>query len=67
MNLQYSLPARLELALVLGEKFRIRIAGKPTLDRPTLAGGAAECGFFCPGYASSSSIAAVKLCWLGLT
>jgi hypothetical protein len=39
MSLQYYLSARLELALILGEKFRVKVAGKPTLDKPTRAGG----------------------------
>jgi hypothetical protein len=38
VNLQYYLSARLDLALIRGEKFRVKVAGKPTLDAPTLAG-----------------------------
>jgi hypothetical protein len=30
MNLQYSLSARLDLALIRGEKFCVKVAGKPT-------------------------------------
>jgi len=39
MSLQYYPSARLNLALIRGEKFRIKVVGKPNPDRPALAGG----------------------------
>lgn len=44
MSLQYYLSARSDLALILGEKFHVRVAGKPTFDRPTLVGGGGRSG-----------------------
>jgi hypothetical protein len=44
MNLQYSLSARLDLALIRGEKFRVKVVGKPILARPTLTSPPASVG-----------------------
>jgi hypothetical protein len=46
MSLQYSLLARLDLALVRSEKFRVKVTGKPTLGRLTPAGGGGEYRLF---------------------